>query len=270
MRCTGISPARRAGLALLAAAPVLALASAAAPAAAAAARVELPSPNTYGLQGTSSPVDPGQQVALRVYLAGQHPAGPPAAALAAATPGSPAYARYLTPAQYQRRFGPTRAQTAAVTGWLTGQGMTVTDTTAHYIAVQATAAEVNSAFDTQVSQYVWTTTMPGYTWTSSQVGTVGDFSVPAALGADVASVTGIDETTVASSAASAPASPARLASPEGLVSPEGLMSRARSASPAASRTSAAGTSTTSAGYQCSQYWGQHTETVGDHLIRLWR
>jgi subtilase family serine protease len=90
------------------------------------------------------------------------------ALLAAATPGSPAYAHYLTPAQYQRRFGPTRAQTAAVTRWLTGQGMSVTDTTAHYIAVQATAAEVNSAFDTQVSQYVWTTTSGGYTWTSSQ------------------------------------------------------------------------------------------------------
>ena len=262
MRCTGISPARRVGLALLAAAPVLALASAVAPAAAAAtpARVGLPSPNTYGLQGTSAPLDPGQQVALRVYLAGQHPAGLPAAALAAATPGSPAYAHYLTPAQYQQQFGPTDAQTAAVTGWLTGQGMTVTATTAHYIAVQATAAEVNSAFDTQVSQYVWTTTVQGYTWTSSQVGTVGDFSVPAALGPDVASVTGLDETTVASSTASASVPPARSASPEGLVS------RARSASPAGSspavsRVSASGTSDTSAEYQCSQYWGQYTETI---------
>jgi hypothetical protein len=155
-------------------------------------------------------------------------------------PGQPADARCLTPAQYQRRFGPTRAQTTAATRWLTGQGMTVTDTTAHYIAVQATAVEVNSAFDTQVSQYVWTTTSGGYTWTSPQAGVVGGFSVPAALGADVASVAGLDETTVASGTASAPASPARLASPEGpispeeLVSPEGLVSRARPAAQAGS------------------------------------
>jgi subtilase family serine protease len=243
-------------MAMLAVAPVLALAVAVAPSAAAttSSRVTLPSPNTYGIPGTPSPLDPGQEVALRVYLAGQHPAGLPAAALAVATPGSPGYARYLTPAQYQQRFGPTAAQVAAVTGWLTGQGMAVTATTAHYIAVQATVAEVNSAFDTQVSQYVATTTANGFTFTSSQVGTVGGFSVPAALGADVATVTGLEETTVASSAASAPAArsaAARLASPYGL----------GSASPAASRARAAGESDATAAYQCSRYWGQHVAPI---------
>jgi subtilase family serine protease len=247
-------------MALLAVAPVLALAVAVAPSAAAttSSRVTLPSPDTYGIPGTPSPLDPGQEVGLRVYLAGQHPAGLPAAALAVATPGTPGYARYLTPAQYQQRFGPTTAQVAAVTGWLTGQGMAVTATTAHYIAVQATVAEVNSAFDTQVSQYVATTTSDGFTFTFSQVGTVGGFSVPAALGADVATVTGLEETTVASSTASASAaksaaakSAARSASPYGL----------GSASPAASQASAAGRSDTTAAYQCSRYWGQHVAPI---------
>ena len=195
MRCIGPTPARRVGLALLATAPMLALAAAVAtPAAAAApARVTLPSPNTYDIPGTPAALDPGQEITLRVYLAGQHPAGLPAAAAAAATPGGPAYARYLTAAQYAQQFGPTAAQVAAVTGWLTSQGMTVTATTAHYLAVQATVAEVDGAFDTQVSQYVATTTADGYTFTSAQVGVVGGFSVPAALGNDITTITGFEQ-----------------------------------------------------------------------------
>jgi subtilase family serine protease len=281
LRCIGPTPARRVGLALLAAASVLALAAAVAPAAAAAtpARVPLPSPNTYDIPGTPAALDPGQEITLRVYLAGQHPAGLPAAAEAAATPGGPAYARYLTAAQYARQFGPTATQVAAVTGWLTGQGMTVTATTAHYLAVQATVAEVDRAFDTEVSQYVETTTFDGYTFTLAQVGVVGGFSVPAALGADVATVTGLDENTAPSStssaaaASAAPAVRAASASPEGPFSPEGLASRARSASasasasvpaasaPAASRASASAADGTSDTDQCSRYWGQYTETI---------
>jgi subtilase family serine protease len=269
LRCPGTSPVRRAGLVLLAAAPALALASASAAALPAAAattsaaaatpsRVTLPSPNTFGIPGTPAPLDPSQELALRVYLAGQHPAALAAAALAAATPGSPGYADFLTPAKYQRRFGPTTAQTATVTKWLTGQGMKVTATTEHYIAVQGTVAEVDRAFSTQVSGYVVTTVSNGYTFTSTQVGTVGGFSVPAALGADVATVTGIDETTIASSTAAAPTTPAALRAAK--LQTTGL--RAAGARKAGLRKAgAASTSDTSAGYQCSAYWGQHDAAI---------
>ena len=244
---------------MLAAAPALALASAVAlPAAAATpSRVALPSPNTYGIPGKPAPLAAGQELALRVYLAGQHPVGLPAAALAAATPGNPAYARFLTVAQYQRRFGPTSAQTATVTKWLTGHGMKVTATTGHYIAVRATVAEADSAFDTKVSGYVVTTVFDGQTFTSTQVGTVGGFSVPKALGADVATVTGIEETTITSDSSAAPKTPAELRAAK-LQTTGPRTTELRKAAPTAGTAS---TSASSAAYECSQYWGQHVAAI---------
>jgi subtilase family serine protease len=251
---------RRAGPVVLAApalaASVLALAAVAAPAApavasagaatAGASRVALPDPTPYGTSGTIEPLSPGQQLNLRVYLAGQHPAGLAAAALAVATPHAAGYARYLTPAQYRQRFGPTTEQTARVTDWLKAQKMTITATTAHYVAVRATVAEADSAFGTQVSQYVTTTTGgKGGTFTSSIVATADGFSVPAALGADIASVTGIDQTVP----------PGTSAATQGAArSPAAEQAKAVPAS-------ASSASSQALGYQCSQYWGQHTEEI---------
>jgi subtilase family serine protease len=247
--------------------PALPAAAATTSAAVTSARVGLPSPNTFGIPGTPAPLDPGQELALRVYLAGQHPAGLPAAALAAATPGHPAYARFLTPAQYKRRFGPTGAQIATVAKWLTGQGMKVTASTGRYIAVRATVAEADRAFDTTVSGYVETTVYNGQTFTSTQVGTVGRFSVPKALGADVATVTGLEETTITSGTAAAPKTPAELRAAKlqttGLRTTERRKAApATGAAPAApAAPAAAGASATSAGYQCSTYWGQHVAAI---------
>ncbi|MGD0560630.1 MAG: protease pro-enzyme activation domain-containing protein, partial [Streptosporangiaceae bacterium] len=203
-----------------------------------ASRVALPDPTPYGTPGTIESLSPGQQLNLRVYLAAQHPARLAAAALAVATPHRAGYARYLTPAQYRQRFGPTAAQTATVAGWLKAQNMTITATTAHYIAVRATVAEADSAFGTQVIQYVTTTTTTGPkggTSTISIVGTTGGFSVPAALGADVASVTGFDQTVPPTT---------------------DVATESAAPSPAANQTAAATDE-----YQCSQYWGQHTEKI---------
>ena len=149
------------------------------------ARVALPSPNAASLldQGsTTAPLTSTQQLALRVYLAPRP--GLAAAATAVSDPGSPEYAHYLTAAQYQQLFAPTAAQTSTVSDWLTAQGMTITATTSHYIAVTATVAQADAAFDTQVSAY-------GDDGENSP-GVVGGFSVPAALGGDILTVTGID------------------------------------------------------------------------------
>jgi subtilase family serine protease len=212
---------------------VLGGASASQAAAATAARTELPSPNLYDLQGTPQPLNPTQQVNLRVYLAGQPAAGLAAAALAVSTPRTSGYARYLTPAQYRQRYGPTAAQVRAVTGWLTAAGMKITASTSHYIAVRATVAQADQAFDTQVVQYV----------TSGTVGIVGPLSVPAALGADVATVTGLDQTPLPAGSSAAARAGQRPAERQQI---------APRTAPAASRT---------ATYQCSQYWGEHTEKI---------
>src|SRR5579875_3031548 len=225
--------AKSAAVALTAAG--LALGVLAAPAAAsktAASRTALPSPTLYGTKGKVEPLGAGQQLHLRVYLTGQHAAGLAAAALAVSTPHTAGYARFLTPAQYRQRFGPTPAQTAAVTSWLKAQHLTVTAMTAHYVAVRATVAQADHAFGTRVSQYVQTVTTKGGTYTIRLVAVAGGLSVPASLGGDVAAVTGFDQTAAPGSSTARPAAAAR--------APE-------RAAPAA--------------YRCSHSWGQHTEKI---------
>ena len=95
----------------------------------------------------------GAQVDLRVYLAGQNPAGLAAYSRAVSDPNSAAYRHYLTPAQVQARFGATAAQVAAVKTWLAGAGLKVTDVTEHYVAVRGTVAQASAAFSTSFHQY---------------------------------------------------------------------------------------------------------------------
>jgi subtilase family serine protease len=222
--------------------------------AATAARTALPSPNLYDLPGTPEPLDATTPVSLRVYLAGQHAAGLGAAALAVSTPHAPGYGHYLTAAQYRSRYAPSAAQVGAVTRWLTAAGMKVTAKTAHYLGVDGSVAAADRAFDTHISQYVTTTGLGG---TSSVVAAVGGFSVPATLGADVATVTGIDQTVPPGSSAD-PGHAARATEPAA-----GTTHRPASATGQATPATQRATPTTgpAAGYQCSQYWGQHVEKI---------
>ena len=202
----------------------------------AATRVALPSPNSASLldQGaTTAPLAATQQLALRVYLAPRP--GLAAAAAAVSDPGGPAYAHFLTAAQYQQQYAPTAAQASTVNDWLTAQGMTVTATTSHYIAVTATVAQADAAFDTQVSAYG-----------GDSPGVVGGFSVPAALGGDILTVTGIDQIVVPSTSGSG-------GKPGTTVTTE--------AKKAAAERESAATASTAATFQCSQYWGQYTASI---------
>ncbi len=226
-------------LGAVAASPVRPAVAAEPAATAAVGRVELPSPTLYDTTGTPASLDATTPVSLRVYLTGK-PAGDIAsAALAVSAPGSPGYGQYLTPAQFQGDHGPAAAQVQAVSGWLVGAGLTVTADTAHYLAVSGTVAEADRAFDTQVVQYITTTSVGGNTFTSSVAGVAGSFSVPAALSGDVATVTGIDQTAVPGNVGNGTAQGAQ---------------RRRTRPAVASAAS-------SPASQCSQYWGQYTTAI---------
>lgn len=95
----------------------------------------------------------GAQVAVRVYLAGRDAAGLAAYAKAVSDPGSASYGTYLSSRQAQARFGATKAQVAAVKGWLTSAGLKVTDVTQHYVAVTGDVAAAEKAFGTQLHNY---------------------------------------------------------------------------------------------------------------------
>jgi subtilase family serine protease len=122
-------------------------------------------------------------ITARVYLAGRDPAGLAAYAAQVSDPGSALYSRYLTPAQYRQRFGPTTAQVGAVRQWLTGAGLRVTAVTSHYVGVSGTEAAVPAAFGTALRYYRMDRTM--------QRAPQQTVTVPAALASSVLTVVGL-------------------------------------------------------------------------------
>jgi subtilase family serine protease len=203
-----------------------------------AGRVTLPSPLAGPVTGESVPADPSTPLELRVFLGGRDATGRVRTAQAVSDPGGPSYGHYLTPAQYRQQFGASDAQIALVRGWLTGQGMTVTASTAHYLAVDATVGQAATAFGTSFRTYK----QGDDKFSSWEVAPVGDVSVPAAIGQAVASVNGL--TTYVYDPSSADPSPdAR---------PSSMVRR-----PSAVRAASTGGDA----YPCSHYWGEHKVSI---------
>ncbi|WP_031476597.1 S53 family peptidase [Streptomyces bicolor] len=124
------------------------------------------------------------RVSARVYLAGRDAAGLAAYAKAVSDPGSASYGKYLSAGQAQARFGATKAQVAAVTGWLTSAGLKVTGVTQHYVAVTGDVAAAEKAFGTQLHNY----TKGAQTYRAPTT----TASVPDAVKDAVLTVTGLD------------------------------------------------------------------------------
>lgn len=95
-----------------------------------------------GATATTSKVD------ARVYLAGRDAKGLAAYAAAVSDPSSASYGKFLSAAQTQQRFGATKEQIAAVTGWLKSAGLTVTGSNQHYVSVSGDVTAAEKAFAT--------------------------------------------------------------------------------------------------------------------------
>ena len=129
----------------------------------------------------------GAQVAARVYLAGQNAQALAAYARSVSDPSSAGYGQYLSASATAARFGATPAQVATVTSWLTGAGLTVASTTAHWIDVRGTAAQMQSAFSTSLHNYA---TSDGTLRAPS-----ADAKIPTALAGIVSGVSGLAQAT---------------------------------------------------------------------------
>lgn len=106
--------------------------------------------------GKRAPAVTSGSVNLRVYLAGQDPAGLASFAKSVSDPSSATYGKFLSPGQVQARFGATAAQVQAVKSWLTGAGLTVTHVTSGvggYVSVSGTVAQASKAFGVTFGQY---------------------------------------------------------------------------------------------------------------------
>jgi subtilase family serine protease len=67
-------------------------------------------------------------------------------------PSSPSYHKWLTPAQFNARFGPTEADADAVAQWLSSEGFTIKaiDLAQHVVTATASAGVVGQALDTTI------------------------------------------------------------------------------------------------------------------------
>ncbi len=142
-----------------------------------------------------------------VYLADRDTAALTAFVEAASTPGTAQYHHYLTADQARTLFAPTAAEAQSVEGWATSDGLrvgTVTSGFGAYVQVTGTPSAIAQAFGVKFGSYqvgTQVSTQAG-TQAGTQVGTkkqVQRFwapeqaaSVPASIGSDVLTVTGLD------------------------------------------------------------------------------
>jgi subtilase family serine protease len=137
--------------------------------------------------GARGHAEPGTPLSARVYLAGRDRRGLDAFVDSVSDPKSPEYGHFLTPAAFQDRFGPTKAQTDAVTSWLTSAGLTVTRTDRHYVAVRGSVAQAEKAFGTTINTFQDRAADGAVHYAPA-----GPVTVPASVSSAVLGVTGLD------------------------------------------------------------------------------
>jgi len=123
-------------------------------------------------------------VSTTVYLAGRDAAGMTAYAAAVSDPQSAAYKQYLTPDQFQARYGATPQQVQAVESWLSGAGLTITAVDAHTITASGSISSTEHAYGTSLHQY----SVSGKSYRAP----VRDAQVPASVSGAVLTVVGLD------------------------------------------------------------------------------
>lgn len=98
---------------------------------------------------------PDQRWHVGISVAGRNAAGLRQLVADQADPTSPSYRHFLTPAQYASRFGADRATTAAVTSWLTRNGLRVTygNVAGTYLVAEGKVAQVERTFATSLRTF---------------------------------------------------------------------------------------------------------------------
>ncbi|AUG78614.1 hypothetical protein CFP65_3834 [Kitasatospora sp. MMS16-BH015] len=130
---------------------------------------------------------------------------------AVSTKGNPLFGQYLTPAQFNARFGPTQADVDQVKTYLAGQGLAVDSVSANRQVVNArgTAAQISKAFGTQESSYF------DASKNRSFFANEGAATVPAALADVVSGIAGLNNYTVRTTRVAKPNTVTPHATPSG-------------------------------------------------------
>lgn len=153
-------------------------------------------------------------------------------ATAVSTPGSPDYQNYLSPEEWIGKYGPAKADVAALVDYLKAQGMVVTSVPASglYVVFRGTVSQINAAFSTTEQTYSFHGT--------NLIGPATAPSLPADLAARVSGIS-IDQ--------------GRLLTRPSLASADGEAGQTQPTGKPVSAPPVAA--------PCSAYWGQHQATV---------
>jgi subtilase family serine protease len=130
--------------------------------------------------------DSKQRLDAKVWLSGRDPKGLDAYAQAVSTPGSPQYRRFLSPQQFNQRFGATKQQVDVVTTWVRDSGLYVdpAGSNSHYLHVTGHLDKAKKAFGTDFHNY----SAQGIVARAPE----SDATVPGAAASAVLTVTGLD------------------------------------------------------------------------------
>jgi subtilase family serine protease len=171
------------------------------------------------------PLAAGQPITLTVPLKLRDPIGAEAMLKHVSTPGDALYRKFLTPSQFQTRFGPADADVAKVTATLTGLGLTVERASSMSLHVTGTPAAIARAFGVTLHQYSVAATKAAGAYSFHAPAQAA--TLPPAIAGLVHGVLGLDSRPAFSphlrhaSGAMRPAS-AKLASPRGATPPDPL------------------------------------------------
>lgn len=180
----------------------------------------------------SATVPSGQTIAIRVAMKNSHQPQIDAFIRSVTDPYSPQYGRYLTPAQYNKLFAPSSADVKKVTSFLTSQGITVTSVAGgnKWVNASGSAAALTTAFDTSLNTY----SHGG----KKQYAPATGPSVPSSLAGVVSGVSGLVQNANVHTT-----------------------NRVRPAPDTGTNTKVRAKATKPAPQPCSEYWGQHQQTL---------
>ncbi|MCX4881424.1 S53 family serine peptidase [Streptomyces sp. NBC_00847] len=130
------------------------------------------------------PARKNQHVEARIWLSGRHQSELERYERSVSSPHDPLYRRFLSPTDFENRFGPTAAQTSAVTSWLRSAGMQITNETDHYVTASGPVDAAERAFS--VSFHTYSGRL------MSGISPVDQPRIPASLEQSVLTITGLD------------------------------------------------------------------------------
>jgi subtilase family serine protease len=187
-------------------------------------------------------------ITLTVHLPLRDVAAAKALVQQIASPDSPSYGKFLTPAEVKQRFAASDADVAAVKDFLTGAGLEIVDVPSNNAHVEATGtlAQAEAAFGVEVRRY-------GYRGKVLDAPS-SELKVPAALSGKIVAVTGLDQAGVLTRPQSAggPNDPARRQAPDAPVRTAPVHGQAAAAPPPDAYVNAP---------PCSTYFGEKLATT---------